>query len=169
VPGLDAACCDAGAVAAVRSELILQRLRERIATPEVVAATVAARRIEWIQLDYRMLAFPDAIEAAEAALCAREDGDPLCAVAAACGRPLLATRAFLDEIDACAHDALLAASDGEVVGPLPLRGEHVVIEVLGKRWPSPDEPATAQRARRLVVARALRRAMDERVTWTDWT
>jgi hypothetical protein len=165
---LDAAWCDERCGAAVRAELALHRLRDRIASDEAVAAQIGARYLEWILLDYRMLAFPDEAEAAEAALCAREDGDSLCEVAAESGRPLLATRALACDVDESVRARLLAAREREVIGPLPSYDEHLLVELMGKWMPSSAEPEVAQRARRLVLARALRRAMDAHVEWAEW-
>ena len=167
-PGLDVARCVDRASIVVRAELALYRFRERVVTPGAVGALIAARRLEWTLLDYRAIAFPDAGEAAEAALCVREDGDSLRQVAAVSGRPLLETSAFLGETDLAVRDHLLGAAERDVVGPLVCGGEHVLFELLRKRAPSPDDPDVARRAERLVLGRALRRAMDDRVRWDDW-
>lgn len=107
LPPLDPTRCEERAPFVVRAELALRRARGRVVTPRAVGAQVAARRLEWTVLDHRALGFPDAAEAAEAALCAREDGESLRQVAAASGRPLLETSAFADETDRGARDLVV--------------------------------------------------------------
>jgi hypothetical protein len=168
LPPLDVARCAARAPLVARAELGLRQFSRAVVTERAVDAQIAAHRLEWTRLDYRALGFPDASEAAEAALCARVDGDSLRQVAADAGRPLLDARAFLGETDDAVRDRLLGAAEREVIGPLECGGEFVLIEILGRCAPSVDEPEVARRAARLVLARALRRAMDERVRWDYW-
>lgn len=137
------------------------------ATDEAIAREVAAARLDWLRVEYATALFDDEDAAAEAALCVREDGDPLHAVAARAGSDLEERYDWLEEIDARLAPLLVAAKPGEVVGPLPTPDGSLVAEVRCKTPVDVKDPAVRERATAAVAEQAASRLVTEKVVWHD--
>lgn len=165
LPDLDAArLAERGAVVA-DLERALARFRAIAAPPPAIEAKVAQRRLDWIRFESRVALFAREEEAREAALCIREDGLDLAEVAADAHVPLVANRGFLDQAPKPLRDRMLAAGEGDVVGPVELDGKFALIRIDAKRVPSAADPEVARRAEREVVERALAHAAQDHVHW----
>jgi hypothetical protein len=136
---------------------------EAAVTPAAVERVLSAHRLDWTRVRCRLLRTPDPSVAAEAALCVREDGRSLAAVAAAAELDLADKRLYLS--DTTLGPRLTGARVGELVGPLAVGGEHVLALVTEREPPSPDDPVTRARAREAVVNRAVETELLRRVRW----
>jgi hypothetical protein len=137
-------------------------------TPDAIQAQVAAHRLEWIQLDCRLVTFAAEDVAREAALCVREDGQDLAEVAAETSSALVEGRFFLEDLGVSVRDALLAASPGELLGPLAVDGEFALATVAEKVMPSAGDPEARRRAEERLVEAAVARQTDRSVRWIDF-
>lgn len=81
---------------------------------------------------------------------------------AAAGRGRVEHRsARLDEFDPPVRAAVLGARPGAVVGPV----NSAVVVVQDRRLPALDDDAVRRLAEEVLIARAFRREMDDRVVW----
>jgi hypothetical protein len=146
-------------------ERAFARFRGSAVTPRALREVLHARRLDWIRIRARAVDFGDESAAREAALCVREDREPLRAVAERSRRPIREVTGFLGDLLPAARDRLLGARPGELLGPLPLDGRPGVIQVLEKVLPCSDDPEVRSRAEGEVLRRAVERATTERVRW----
>jgi hypothetical protein len=139
--------------------------RSRILVPAALQERIAAHRLDWILLDGVAVTFP-AIEAArEAALCVRDDGMAMDEVAAAAGVSARAVRHYLEDIDPARRAPFLAATVGDVLGPLPVEDGFLVLQVRDKVLPSLDNPGVRRRVEESVLRTAVEHEVTRRVTW----
>lgn len=142
-----------------------ERFRRAALTPAAVRAHVDAHGLDWILVECRYLAFAEAEAAREAALCVREDGRELEAVAADAGTVVREARWFLDTLSPGARSHFVAARKGDLLDPLPFGDEVRLCLVLDKRMPSDSDPEVRQRAEEGVVARLVEQEVARRVRW----
>ena len=100
-------------------------------------------------------------------LCVEHDGSSLAEVAARARVPVGEAQVVVEDAPAGWQEPLASAAEGEMVGPVEDDGGFVVLLITGKVRPSADDPAVAARARSLLVERAVRREVDERVVWHE--
>ena len=91
----------------LRLERLYEAWSRRFADPAAIRALIDLHRLDWIRLDLRDLGFSDETAAREAALCVREDSEPLEAVAQEAHRPIAKTRPYLAEVEESARPVLL--------------------------------------------------------------
>jgi hypothetical protein len=103
--------------------------------------------------------------AREIVLSVREDGLGLDEVAAEAGVDVSSTDASLDTLPSALRDPLLAASPGDVLGPLPLDGSFAVVVIDDKSVPSADDPATLARCATAILDGWVEREITDRVRW----
>lgn len=154
--------------AALRRESIergLQRFALERNTEEAIAREVRNHRAEWIRCVCETLEFADAGQAREAALCIREDGVTLAALSDSALGPIRTTTFFLEEIDEVERSRFLAAVPGDLIGPLPTQGRHLLHRLQDKRLPTTDDPTIRDRATARLLARAAAAEVHHRVTW----
>jgi hypothetical protein len=135
------------------------------ASPQAIEREVHAQHIDWLRLDCRWLAHDEEDVVREAALCVREDGRDLAAVAGDAGVRLAREMVFLGSAEPALRGHLLGARPGDVLGPLPLGDEFRLIEVIAKRAPTADDPEIRDRAAQAVVQRAVQGEIVNRVRW----
>lgn len=184
--GEDAATED-GVAAAVWAEAVcsgfLGRAAERIAGEQALAAAgsaphdgvtdeaieheVALHRLEWLRVEGRTLSVPLEDTAREAALCVRQDGRSLDDVAQDCGTAALPLSVYAGDLAPELSSALVAAREGELVGPLRTAHGFALVLVERKTPPVADDPATRRRAEERIVRRAVERAVLEQVEWHE--
>ena len=75
--------------------------------------------------------------------------------------------AYLDDVVPELAAALLGAQEGEILGPLAVDGRFVVALAHRKTTPRAGDPALRERAAALLLARALEREVESRVSWHD--
>ncbi|MEX2194021.1 MAG: hypothetical protein WD844_01930 [Thermoleophilaceae bacterium] len=145
----------------------LDRLAERVATPQAVDERLRARQTDWLAVDFRVLALTEETAAREALLCVRDDGLALEEVAQLARAELTRERTVLADAPPALQAHLLSAGPGELVGPLERDGHLAVLIVDAKLSPSPGDPEVSRRARTELLDRALDREMTTRVRRHD--
>ena len=86
-------------------------------------------------------------------------------VAAAAGLPARAVTHYLEDIDPARRAPFLAATVGDVLGPLRVDDGFLVLQVRDKVLPSLDNPGVRRRAEESVLRTALEHEVTRRVTW----
>jgi hypothetical protein len=165
---------DAGeALAGDRDELFARakdaadRAGAEAPTEDAVEHVVAARGLEWLRVEGRLLELPDEDLAREVALCVREDGRALAEVAAECGSEPRPLRLYIEDVDAELSARLIAAREGELVGPLRRNEGFILLDVQKKLPPGVGDPDVRRKAEAQILARAAERAIGANVTWHE--
>jgi hypothetical protein len=165
LPGLTPDACAEKLRTIAGLEGAFQRFSQEVLTPKAIHDAINTHHLDWIRLRCRTVTFADEQAANEAALCVREDGDDLTAVARAAKTPVHKTRFYMDEAEPPVRTLLQAARPGEVLGPVPLNGGYALFHVLEKRLPSAEDPHVRRRAERHVLDRAVDHEITHRVRW----
>ena len=137
----------------------------QIVTPRAVAEQLRLHYFDWIRLECEAAGFPDEGMAREVALGVREDGMAFDEVVAEVGRKVRRASWYMDRIDPALQTALIAASPGELVGPIPVDDMYVLVVLREKIVPSADDLETAKRAEAAALDAALTREINDRVRW----
>ena len=149
----------------------LGRGRDRFCTAQLheraLAAEIENNKIGWTRLDLRVLIHPDEMVMREAALCVRLDNRELADVAADSGAQLDDVSLLLDDAEPTLRTRLLAASSGELIGPLATKTGHRLVLVLARIPPSMDDPVVRCRAEKAVINRALAAEVNRYVNWHE--
>lgn len=132
-----------------------------------IAREVALHRLEWLRIDGEMLTVRDEDAAREAALCIRGDGRSLADVAAACDVEPNRLSLYVADADTDLSPALLAAQEGDLIGPIRRDGTFALLLIDTKTPPSTADAKVRQRAVERIVERAVGRAIDEHVEWHE--
>jgi hypothetical protein len=143
----------------------VEEFRRLTISDEAVGREVRQHKMEWVRLECRTVAFPDLVQAREAALCVREDGLDLTEVAQSARRDVAETRFYVDDLDQGLQPLLLSAMPGDVIGPTLIDGTHTLFHVLSKTLPAESDPELRVRAAERLLVRALASAGRERVHW----
>jgi hypothetical protein len=144
-----------------------ERLRRASVTPEGLRREVEAHRLEWIRVEVEELVVAAETAGREALLALRDEGREMAAVARDAGTEVRRTRRYLHEMDGEVARAVLGLAEGELVGPLEVGGQYVLVRVHSKVPPSIDDPAIRARAEAALVDVALRRETANRVRWHE--
>lgn len=142
-----------------------ETFRARAITPKAIESVIAGRRLDWIRLSLEMARFGAEEAAREAACCVREDGAALADVARAAGASLTEGGVLLGETPSDLRAHLLGAEAGQLLGPVAIDGETVLVLVRDKALPDASQPEVRQRAEEQALAGAVRREVDARVLW----
>ena len=151
----------------LRLEHLYETWSRRFADPAAIRALINVHRLDWIRLDLRDLGFSDETSAREAALCVREDSEPLEAVAQEAHRPIAKTRPYLAEVEESARPVLLSARPGDLVGPVAVGDEFHLYELCGKTPPSEQDPEIRSRAENALLAKVVEHEIAARVHWRE--
>lgn len=138
---------------------------DAVVTEEAVERELASRLLEWTQVDCGVLATPDEGVAREAALLVREDGVDLAEVAARAGLELEERRLHVGGAQSIGASHVLAAQPGDVIGPLEIDGDFVLLVIFSRDVPSAGDPEARSWAEREVVARAIENEVRRRIRW----
>ena len=144
-----------------------RRFREQAVTPGALERLVSAREMDWLLVKCRSLALADEGMAREAALCVRDDGMSLEAVAAQAGAAVDDVGVYLADIGPPLQDMLVSAGEGELLGPVPTDEGFLLVALEAKTRPSVADPAVRQRAEREVMKRAVEQEVINRVRWHE--
>jgi hypothetical protein len=150
-----------------RTAAAAERAGADTATEEALSHEVAAQRLEWLRIEGDVLELPAEDLAREAALCIREDGRALAEVAAECGAEPRLLSVYMGEIERELASTLLAAREGELVGPVPRNGAFALLFVRTKAPPTLGDPEVRRKAEERVIARAVERAVATKVKWHE--
>lgn len=152
------------------AERAFAQLCEAAAASDEVAGAVSAHNVDWLRVDCDWLEAGDENVAREAALLARVDGLELPAIAARAGLALDGRRIYVGDLDAALQPTLMSAAPGDLVGPLSLGnggGPWLLARVRDKVVPTLDDPDIRARAEDAAVGAAVRRAVEQQVTWHE--
>jgi len=153
------------ALARIRSAAA--RARADAITADAIAREIASHSLEWLRLEGGVLEFAEEDAAREAALCIRADGQPLAEVAAASGIQPGTLRVYVADVEAELSPVLVAAREGELVGPVPRDGGFSLLLVEKKTPPTQADPEVRRRAEERVIDRAVDRALRDHVEWHE--
>lgn len=143
------------------------RLRATVLTPERLRSELSSRPLDWVRLDATALSFRTPDAAGEARLCVVDDGLTPDGLARVTGVAPTKRCFYLEDVDPAWRSALLGARPGEVVGPLAAPTSWVLLVVHRRAAPSVSDPELRERAESALVARAVRKEIDDRVVWRD--
>lgn len=139
--------------------------RGRIVVPAALENRIAAHRLDWVLVDGVAVTFPTIEAAREAALCVRDDGMAMEDVARAAGTAVETVRRYLEEVEPAQRGDFLAATTGDVLGPLTVDDGFLVLHVRDKVLPSLENPGIRRRAEESVLRTALEHEVTRRVKW----
>jgi hypothetical protein len=149
----------------------LPEKRERFCADQlqgpVLAAAIADNQVDWARLDLLCLIHRDEMVVREAALCVRIDGRELADVAADAGAELREISLLLDDAEPRLRTRLLAASPGELIGPLATGSDYQLVLVLRRVAPCLDDALVRRRAEETVIERALAGEVNRHVNWHE--
>jgi hypothetical protein len=137
------------------------------ATEDAVEHLIAARGLEWLRVEGQLLELTGEDLASEAAFSIREDGRALAEVAAECRAEPRPLRLYMEDAEGDLSARLIAAREGELVGPLRRNEGFVLLQVQRKVPPVPADPDVHRKAEEHVLARAVERAIAANVKWHD--
>lgn len=150
-----------------RALVVAARARSLCLTEEAIEREVALHRREWLRLDGMTLALPAEDMAREAVLSIRIDGRALADVAADCGGQAGVLSVLVSDLDEDVASVLLAAREGDVVGPLARDGAFTIMQIERKSAPSTSDPDIRVRAEQRLVSRTVEQAINRCVTWHE--
>jgi hypothetical protein len=108
---------------------------------------ISRKRIDWTWLCYDAVSFDSLPAAEEAALCVREDGEPLADVAARADVPVVRRSSRRQDLLPPEGPALLAATCGTVAGPVSCGGRPTLLLLREAVPPAPDDGLVREMAR----------------------
>ncbi len=146
-------------------ERSFQQFAHEVLTDQAVQRQIAARHTDWLRIDYCSVAFATQEMAREAALCVRQDGEPLETVAARGRSKVLRERSYLAHLDPGLRGLFLSAKEGELVGPVESGGEFRILMVLDKVLPTEADPDIRRRAEQEILDSLTSREVASRVRW----
>lgn len=142
-----------------------ETFRARVVVPAALEDRLAIHRLDWIRVDGVAVSFPTLEAAREAAMCIRDDGMAVEEVARAAGVPAHDVRRYLEEIEPAERAPFVAATTGDVLGPLKVDDGFLVLQVRDKVLPSLDDPGVRRRAEEGVLRTAVEHEVTRRVKW----
>jgi hypothetical protein len=97
----------------------------------------------------------------------KDDGQALETVAREAHRPVEQSLLRLEDTPATLHDLLLAATAGDVVGPVEVGAQWVVASVRHKSPPSLADATVREVAERTVLNAAAVKLLERHVAWPE--
>ncbi|MFN2543427.1 MAG: hypothetical protein ABR600_02500 [Actinomycetota bacterium] len=151
------------------SSIRLSGVREQFArdviTEDALRREIERRPLDLIRVETDAVRLSSLDAAREALLCLTKDGLSPREVAATAGGSLQSTARYLVEIEPDLRAELIGAVAGDVVGPIPDDGGFSLHVVRAKTQPSLDDKETRRRAGEAVLARAIKRQVEEHVVF----
>ena len=141
--------------------------RSAFVTAEAIEREVVGHRLEWLRVDASTMELETDDMAREAMLSIRADGRSLADVAADCGVQPAALSVLVGEVEGEMSSRLLAAREGDVLGPIPRDGAFTVLLIERKTPPDAADPAVRRRAEERLIGRAVEQAINRCVTWHE--
>lgn len=143
------------------------RGRAHLVSDEALEREVALHRLEWVRIEGELLTVANAEVAREAALCVRSDGRSLAEVADECGVRTSPASTLVADAGEELGPLLLAAREGELVGPVAHMDGFALLTVSAKTPPRVEDDEVRRRASARIVERAEDRAIREHVEWHE--
>ena len=144
-----------------------QRFCEAQLNESALEAEVRNNDIGWTRLDLQYLTHHDEMVVREAALCVRLDGRELADVGKDAGAEVWETSVLLDDAEPVLRTRLLAASAGELIGPLATGTDRELVLIVRRLSPTSDDPVVRRRAEQTIIRRALAAAVNRHVNWHE--
>ena len=136
----------------------LVELRGDVASEAAVTARIAARGADWTVVVVDVLRLSSRSAASEALLSARVDGVSARELAARSARPLERSAQRTEELPRPLAALLASAVPDEALGPLEVDGDLLVVWLVDRQPPMPEDPALRRAATGELVDEALERA-----------
>lgn len=152
--------------ALARIELTFQDLLRAEMTPAAMQSRIDAHRADWIRIACRALVLSSEDAAREAALRVRTDGESPDAVSSDLGLPLQERQLFIEDADAPLRTALFSATTGELIGPVAV-GDQFLLVLLDKKIVPTLEDAEVRRRAEADVANAFVARSRTHITWHE--
>jgi hypothetical protein len=146
------------------AEAVETRTRD-VVTATALAERVAAHGLEWMRVDMECLSFATIDEAREAICLIRADGLTPGEVAMQSHCAVHDQRCLLGDLDCEWHAAVLAASAGDLIGPVALDSCFHVAAIVAKAPPDLADALVRARAERAIVDRMFQSAVHAHVRW----
>lgn len=147
--------------------IVYDQVGDEVGAPETIDEEIETHALDWIRFDCREVALAEEGAARETALLVREDGLDLDEAASTAHALLRSGRIYLEDAEPEVRDRLLGAREGDLVGPFPSRGVYVLLEVVARVAPTPEDAAVRERARDQVLSRTVGREVVNRVKWHE--
>jgi hypothetical protein len=149
----------------------LREKRERFCADQLrgpaLAAEITDNQVDWTRFDLRCLIHSDEMVVREAALCLRLDGRDLADVAADAAAELREISLLCDDAEPSLRTRLLAASPGDLIGPVAVSGAYQLVLLVRRASPSLDDPLVRLRAEEVLIRRALAAEVNRYVNWHE--
>ncbi|MEO5814936.1 MAG: hypothetical protein ABIT20_06620 [Gemmatimonadaceae bacterium] len=143
----------------------LDGFRTALLTERAVQDYISTRQLDWVRFDCRIMAFPNAGMAAEAALLLREDGEGFTSVYQVAHTEPRAAQFFLDQIEDSLRDHFLGSRPGDLIGPVHVDDEFLLYQVEEKVLPTIRDADVRRRAEDGVLSAALDQQLERHVDW----
>jgi hypothetical protein len=163
--GDDPSTLDAAVRRLQRLDESLNGFRTSLLTERAVQDYISTRQLDWVRFDCRVMAFPNAGMAAEAALLLREDGEGFTSVYQVAHTEPRAAQFFLDQIEDSMRDHFLGSRPGDLIGPMHVDDEFVLYQIEEKVLPTIRDADVRRRAEEGVLSTALDQQFERRVDW----
>jgi hypothetical protein len=146
-------------------ERALEQFRRLVIVPAKVERHISVRQIDWTHIKACSLSFDTEAEAKEAAMCMREDGEDMSAVAARTRARARQEQFNLEDLDAGLQATFLPVRKGDLIGPLACGKEFKLFLVSDKAMPSALDSTCRSRAEQMLLETALEAEIDAHVRW----
>ncbi len=163
--GEDSGTLDAAAQRLGGLEESLKGFRAMVLTERAVQDYISTRQLDWVRFDCRVMAFPNAGMAAEAALMLREDGEGFTSVYQVAHAEPRAAQFFLDQIEDSMRDHFLGSRPGDLIGPVRVDDEFILYQVEEKILPTIRDLDVRRRAEDGLLNSALDQQFERLVDW----
>ena len=163
--GDDSATLDRAVQRLAGLEESLKGFRATLLTERAVQDYISTRQLDWVRFDCRIMSFPSAGMAAEAALLLREDGEGFTSVYQVAHAEPRAAQFFLDQIEDSMRDHFLGSRPGDLIGPVHVDDEFVLYQVEEKVLPTIRDQDVRRRAEDGLVSSALDQQFERLVDW----
>lgn len=142
-----------------------QAWRREHLTESALLEALRHEGLAWLVYDLEESHWTSLDAAREAVSCVRLDARTLDDVAREAGVRYVTSTQLLAGVAEVVHDALLTSAPGEVVDPLRVGADWVVLRVVAKRPPSLAEPLVRAAAEEFVETRVAAPLVESRITW----
>ena len=132
-----------------------------------VKALIERRKLDWIACEADVAVFRNEDAAREALHCVKSDGMALAEVATLAKSEARRWSGMLEDLESGVRTRLLAAAEGDLVGPVPFDGGPAVVLVHRKVLPSPASAAAVARARQVLRDSTVERTLTDRVVFHE--
>jgi hypothetical protein len=149
----------------LKIEAIYRQQCDAVLTDEAVKSEIKTHRIEFTLADVEMIDLESSDAAAEALLCAREDGEPFDEIAREGGYPYSRTRILIAELPDGMQQRFLCAAPGEVLDPMPRGDGFQLCRILEKIEPGMDDPEIRNRVQKRIIQRHFLDLASRHIHW----